>query len=105
MVEELIVHTQVNDVVGGAISNVTLNVEKAGSIVLSATIDIGETSVGKLQSARVNTDNEQLIKDALSAITAELSSRGIGALTIDSVNGDMSSELTVLCHIAGDTFR
>ena len=94
MSQQLIVHTQVNEVIGGAISNVTLDVEQAGSIVLSATISTGETTVGKLQSARVNTDDEALIKEALFAMIGELHAHGVETLTVDAANSNLPIELT-----------
>lgn len=96
MSQQLVVHTKVNEVIGGAISNVTLDVEHAGSVVLSGTISTGETTVGKLQSARVNTDDEVLIREALCALVGELHARGVETLNVDSANSSLPIELTLI---------
>ena len=93
MDEKLIVRTEVKEVVGGAISNVTLTVEKAGSSVLSATIAIGETTVGKMQSMNVYTDNEKLIREAFGVIMNELRTHGVDSLNINTVNSDVPAEM------------
>lgn len=93
MLPNLIVHTHVNEIMSGAISNVTLNVEQGGNIVLSATVAIGETTVGTLQTAKVNTDSEELIKEAFSMLATELHTHGIETKKVDTINCDLPAEL------------
>lgn len=103
MNDKLIIHTKVNEVVGGAISNMTMDVEQAGSILLSATISTGETTVGKLESGKVNIDDEGLIRAAVSAMAAELHIHGVESLMVDSVNSDLPKEMNCLDLLAVET--
>lgn len=81
-----IVRTQVNEVFGGSISNVTLDVETSNRLIISATLAIGETTKGKLQKMEVRSEEEQLVKSAFSALLTELSARGIESIEIDLKN-------------------
>lgn len=86
MVDHLIVHTTVNEVVDGAIRNVTLTVLKAESQVLSATVKIDETGTkAKLAKAIVNSHDETCVKKAMDQIVMELSRKGIEKILFDSL--------------------
>ena len=78
MVDHLIVHTTVNEVVDGAIRNGTLTVYKAESEVLSATVQIYETGTeAKLVKSTVKSHDEACVKKAIDQIVSEFSKKGI----------------------------
>lgn len=86
MADQLIVHTTVNEVVDGAIRNVTLTVLKAESEVLSATVQIDETGTeAKLVKAVVNSNDEACVKKAMNQIVMEFSRKGIEKILFDSI--------------------
>lgn len=89
MGEKLVVHTLVNEVIDGAIRNVTLTVKNLENDVLSITmyIDI-EKCQACSQKININTSFDlELIIKAFQYILCELHDRGIDSISIANAKG------------------
>ena len=83
MEEKLIVCTQVNEVIGGAIRDVTLTVKERDCDVLSARMEINESCTeAKLIKAETFTKDESRIASAIHSIGREIHERGIETMDL-----------------------